>query len=73
MIEEIDDTSLYDELIKHNKNQVYPMHMPGHKRNLDIMSMASPYSIDITEIDGFDNMHNPNGLISYLLDHMKNE
>ena len=54
---------LYDKLNAHNKNDIYPMHMPGHKRNTMVMDMVNPYSIDITEIDGFDNMHNPKGII----------
>lgn len=39
----------------------YPFHMPGHKRNpkFDIIGTE----IDITEIDGFDNLHSPNGVI----------
>ena len=68
MLQQTEKSGLYEELVKHNKKQVYPMHMPGHKRNLEIMSMASPYSIDITEIDGFDNMHNPSGLIKDIID-----
>lgn len=60
--------TLYDKLIEHNKNQVYPMHMPGHKRNTQMMSMVNPYSIDITEIDGFDNMHSPTGIIKDIID-----
>ena len=40
---------------------VYPFHMPGHKRNP--IDMPNPYTIDITEIDGFDNLHAPDGLI----------
>lgn len=48
---------LYDKLIKYREEDIYPMHMPGHKRNLELMDMVNPYSIDITEIDGFDNLH----------------
>lgn len=33
----------------------YPFHMPGHKRNGDFGIIGS--EIDITEIDGFDNLH----------------
>jgi len=43
------------------KSGVYPFHMPGHKRNP--IDMPNPYTIDITEIDGFDNLHAPDGLI----------
>ncbi|WP_167957242.1 aminotransferase class I/II-fold pyridoxal phosphate-dependent enzyme [Anaerosporobacter faecicola] len=48
---------LYDKLKKYKEQEIYPMHMPGHKRNLELMGKMDPYSIDITEIDGFDNLH----------------
>lgn len=48
---------LYDKLVEYKKEDIYPMHMPGHKRNTSLMSMVNPYEIDITEIDGFDNLH----------------
>lgn len=35
--------------------------MPGHKRRLP--SGEAPYDIDITEIDGFDNLHHAEGII----------
>ena len=38
-----------------------PMHMPGHKRNPSVIT--SEFSQDITEIEGFDNLHSPRGLI----------
>ena len=38
-----------------------PMHMPGHKRNPDLIS--AEFSRDITEIQGFDNLQSPSGLI----------
>ena len=37
------------------KSDYYPFHMPGHKRNP--IAIPNPYTIDITEIDGFDNLH----------------
>lgn len=54
---------LYKELVSYriNKN-IYPMHMPGHKRNSEWI-MMNPYEIDITEIDGFDNLTRPQGII----------
>lgn len=39
----------------------YPFHMPGHKRNKKYNIVGAEY--DITEIDSFDNLHNPNGII----------
>ena len=37
---------------------MYPFHMPGHKRKGD-----GAFRTDITEIDGFDNLHDPRDLI----------
>lgn len=51
--------SLYDNLIDYNNSDFYPFHMPGHKRRLKPMEGAEIYGIDITEIDGFDNLHHP--------------
>lgn len=42
------------------------MHMPGHKRNIELMHMANPYLLDITEIEGFDNLHQPEGILKEL-------
>lgn len=53
--------NLYEELIKNGKSDIYPFHMPGHKRRK--MDFPNPYDIDITEIDGFDNLHHATGLI----------
>ena len=53
---------LYKELVNYSKSDYYPFHMPGHKRNIsDFLNDA--YAIDITEIDGFDNLHDAKGLI----------
>lgn len=52
---------LYDALIEYGKSDYVPFHMPGHKRAL--MEFENPYSFDITEIDGFDNLHHAEGII----------
>ena len=46
---------LYDELVRYCGSDAYPFHMPGHKRRLG--QLNDPFSFDITEIDGFDNLH----------------
>ena len=38
-----------------------PMHMPGHKRRMG--EMGNPYFIDLTEIDGFDDLHHARGIL----------
>ena len=62
----------YDDMLgkleAYSKENIVPMHMPGAKRNSELIGrymddMPAPYDIDITEIDGFDNMHNADGLI----------
>ena len=40
-----------------------PLHMPGAKRNTREFVMPNPYAIDITEIDGFDNMHHAEDIL----------
>ena len=54
---------LYEKLIEYSSSGVYPMHMPGHKRIIDKTTARLPYDIDITEINGFDNLQNPQGLL----------
>lgn len=40
---------------------IYPFHMPGHKRKW--LDATNPYEIDITEIEGFDNLHEAGGIL----------
>lgn len=51
---------LTETLMEYSKSGVYPFHMPGHKRNA---WMSNPYALDITEIDGFDNLHHARGIL----------
>ena len=52
---------LYDELVRYCGSDAYPFHMPGHKRRLG--QLKDPFSFDITEIDGFDNLHHAEGIL----------
>lgn len=54
---------LYQELEDYSKRDVYPFHMPGHKRNPLSVDGEFPLDRDITEINDFDNLHHPEGLI----------
>lgn len=56
------DKSLLDRLTEYNERHI-PMHMPGHKRNTKLLSDRLPYGLDITEIDGFDNLHDMQGVL----------
>ena len=49
------------------RSDMYPFHMPGHKRTGD-MGFPDPFTVDITEIDGFDNLHHPEGILQSSMD-----
>ena len=53
--------SLYDALRAYAASDVYPFHMPGHKRRLG--GMCDPFEIDITEVEGFDDLHHAQGIL----------
>ena len=63
---------LYEKLLQYSKLDYYPMHMPGHKQNGKLMSMINPYEIDITEIEGFDNLHQAEGVLKQLSLRLRN-
>lgn len=70
--------NLLGKLKSYSESDYYPFHMPGHKRR-DLSLIApdhtyeeefeeekefpNPYSIDITEIHGFDNLHHAEGIL----------
>lgn len=55
--------NLYDKLKAYGDSDYYGFHMPGHKRNPDITGAGLPYEIDITEIEGFDDLHHADGIL----------
>ena len=56
----MENMDILAKLEEYSKAGYVPMHMPGGKRNSEF---ASTSALDITEIDGFDNMHNAEGII----------
>ena len=57
---------LYNKLASYSKSDAYPYHMPGHKRRLHGNLPSDMTDMDITEIDGFDNLHQPEGILAEL-------
>ncbi len=55
---------LYDKLTNYAKSDIYPFHMPGHKRIAVNNDTILPYKIDLTEINDFDNLHSASGCIN---------
>lgn len=56
--------SLFAKLNQHHRQDIYPLHMPGHKRALP--SPGNVYELDITEIGGFDCLHHATGILREL-------
>lgn len=56
---------LYKQLENYKESDFYPFHMPGHKRSPAAAdkALAQIYGLDITEIDGFDNLHQAQGIL----------
>ena len=52
---------LLKRLQEYDQTDIYPFHMPGHKRQMELGSDA--YHLDITEVDGFDNLHCAQGIL----------
>lgn len=57
------ENDLLTALTEYVNQDYYPFHMPGHKRNKKFCQIENPYQIDITEIDGFDNLHDAQGIL----------
>lgn len=55
--------NLYEKLVTYADSDYYGFHMPGHKRNKSVTGVELPYDIDITEIEGFDDLHHANGIL----------
>ena len=55
--------NLYEKLSTYGKSDYYPFHMPGHKRNDTFLKLENFVKSDITEIDGFDNLHKAKSII----------
>ncbi|MDO4268250.1 MAG: PLP-dependent transferase [Eubacteriales bacterium] len=62
---------LLTKLMEYGKSDIAPFHMPGHKRQLGEQvtgAFPNPFSIDITEIEGFDNLHHAEGVLKDSMD-----
>lgn len=60
---------LYKTLVDYSKQNIAPMHMPGHKRNTklntELFDFINPYEIDVTEVEGTDDLHHPEEVLLY--------
>lgn len=61
--------TLFKALKAYEQSDIYPFHMPGHKRRLAPAEAGDLYGMDITEIDGFDNLHEAEGILKDAMDY----
>lgn len=64
--------NLYDKLKEYSKSDFYPFHMPGHKRNVNLIKEQYGIDIDITEIDGFDMLYEADDVLKDAMERAKN-
>lgn len=57
---------LCERLEAYSESDIYPYHMPGHKRRLCGAMPETVIQRDITEVEGFDNLHQPEGILKEL-------
>ena len=62
-MEREENRRLYARLKEYADSGIYPFHMPGHKRRCMPEETGEVYRMDITEIDGFDNLHDARGIL----------
>lgn len=54
---------LKDRLAEYSEWGIYPFHMPGHKRNIEKLPLWNMWQIDVTEVEGTDNLHHAEGML----------
>lgn len=57
---------LFEQLKDYGGSGIYPCHMPGHKRREMGALPGALAELDITEVEGFDNLHQPQGILQEL-------
>jgi arginine decarboxylase len=64
-----DNIPIYNKLMEYNKQNNARFHVPGHKGGFSFLNDAalsfdSILGLDLTELSGLDNLHNPQGIIA---------
>ena len=55
--------TLFEFLKAYGERDLYPFHMPGHKRRLAPPGLENVYRMDVTEVEGTDDLHNAQGIL----------
>ena len=61
-----DSRSLLERLQDHHREGYLSLHMPGHKENTGLADYLTVLNagLDVTELPGFDDLHDPNGVLA---------
>lgn len=62
-----EESILFEHLSEYHKNSLIPLHMPGHKQNGKFTCGEFPLWLDMTEVDGLDNLHHPTGILQQVM------
>lgn len=74
------ETNILNKLKKLNNENRIPFHMPGHKRKVnfsdehpenELITIQDIIAMDITEIQDYDNLHHPEGMILESMEELK--
>ncbi len=57
------EKELFERLEEYSKSDIYPFCMPGHKRIFNASEAKQAYAMDITEVEGFDDLHRACGIL----------
>lgn len=63
-----DKELLANQILDYSKSDYYPFHMPGHKRMIEKLPEWNGFQIDLTEIDGFDDLYHANGILKQAME-----
>ena len=58
------DRSLEETLLEYARSDLLPMHMPGHKRRGSPSGENLPFALDVTEVEGMDDLHDAHGILA---------
>lgn len=64
------ETSVKETLEQYASQKMLPMHMPGHKQNKNAAPdlAAFPLELDVTELPGLDDLHEPSGVLAQAME-----
>lgn len=63
----MEEARLRRQLEEYTQKGLYPLHMPGHKRRME-MAPGLPWGWDVTEVPGTDDLHDAQGILAQAME-----